>query len=263
MKNSKLPKIIVRNLGKSFLTPRGERVEVIKEISFEVQEGEFLVILGPSGCGKTTLLNLLVGFEKPDRGEVLIDGERAKEVSPERILLWQFFGLFPWRTIWENIEFGLELKRVPQAEREKIISELVRITGLRGFENRYPGEISGGMQQRVSLARALAVDPEVLFMDEPFGSLDASMRKVLEDELLRILSRKKKTVVFVTHNVEEALYLADRIIILSSRPTRIVKEIVPSFSKPRDEISDEFLKLKNEIVKILRTETQFLYTVGL
>ena len=252
-------KIQVKNLSKQFLNAAGENVLALKDINFSVRDGEFVVLLGPSGCGKTSLLNILAGFEKPSSGEVYIDQQPVKGPHPQRVLLWQFFGLLPWRTVRANIELGLEIRNVGKKERRRIADELIELVGLKEFVDRRPYELSGGMKQRVALARMLAVDPDILFMDEPFGSLDATIRSLLEDELLKILKKKKKTVVFVTHNVEEAVYLADRVQIMTARPGKIARSVAIDLPKPRVVVSHEFQKLETELLEILKQETMYTY----
>ena len=256
-------KIRVEHLYKQYQNADGENILALQDISFTVRDGEFVILLGPSGCGKTTLLNILAGFEKPTSGQVWIDGEPVQGPHPQRVLLWQFFGLFPWRTVRANIEFGLELRKVSRKERRRIADELIERVGLTGFADRRPHELSGGMKQRVALARMLAVDPDILFMDEPFGSLDATIRGLLEDQLLNILKEKRKTVVFVTHNVEEAVYLADRILVMTARPGRIARDVRVTLPKPRVVVSREFQELERELLEILKEETMYAYVTGL
>lgn len=251
-------KINTRNLNKEFCLPDGKPgTRALEGIDFCVAEGEFVVFLGPSGCGKTTLLNILAGFEKPTRGKVSIDGKPVNGPHPRRILMWQFFGLFPWRTVRGNIEFGLEIKGINSSTRKEISSKLIYTLGLSGFAHSYPGEISGGMKQRVALARVIAVDPEIFFMDEPFGSVDATIRRRLENMLLDILRDKKRTVVFVTHNVREALYLADRVFIMSANPGKIVHEEKISWSKPRSASQKEFRETEELLFHYLHSQTRF------
>jgi NitT/TauT family transport system ATP-binding protein len=211
----------------------GSFVEALKDVSLTVQDGEFLTVLGPSGCGKTTLLRILAGLEGHDDGEVRIDGRVITGPGPERAMVFQSFALLPWATTISNVAFGLELRGVAKAEREARAEELIDLVGLRGFEGRLPGELSGGMQQRVGLARALAVDPEILLMDEPFGALDEQTRRLLQEELLGIWEETRKTVLFVTHSMEEAVLLGDRIVLMSPRPGRIVDIVDVPLARPR------------------------------
>jgi NitT/TauT family transport system ATP-binding protein len=215
-----------------------------------------LAIIGPSGCGKSTFLRIIDGLVPPDSGSVHLAGKEVQGPGKGRGMVFQGFDLFPWRTTLKNVEFGLELLGVAKAERIERSRHFIDLVGLSGFENAYPHQLSGGMQQRVGIARALAVDPEILLMDEPFGSLDVQTRDLLQDELARILERDKKTVLFVTHGIEEAIYLADRILVLSSRPAKIQMTIEVPFSRPRtDEVKTqpEFLAIRQRIWELLKT----------
>lgn len=219
----------------------------LEAVDLEIYEGEFLCLLGPSGCGKTTLLNILAGFERPSSGKVLIDGEAVEKPHPKRITIFQEYALLPWRTVMGNVEFGLEMARVPKEERRRQVRELLDLVGLTGVEDRMPWELSGGMRQRVAVARSLAVDPDILFMDEPFGALDALTRIRMEEELIRIWLQKKKTIVFVTHDIDEAVYLADRIAVFSTLPGRI-REIIPAaIGRPRDRTGLDFVRLREKV----------------
>jgi len=221
----------VRNLAKRFAEVG---VVAFEGLTFEVVEHEVLCILGPSGCGKTTLLRVIDGLLAPDGGEVLIDGRRVTGPSPDVAMVFQHFGLFPWKRLDQNIAYGLKLRGRSPAEITATVARYVDLVGLSGFEHCYPFQLSGGMQQRAGLARALAVNPSVLLMDEPFGSLDAQTRETLQEELLRILEREPKTVLFVTHSVDEAIFLGDRILVMTARPGR-VREILPvEIPRPRD-----------------------------
>jgi len=223
----------------------------LEEINLEIFEGEFLCLLGPSGCGKTTLLNIMAGFERPSSGSVLIDGVEVNEPHPKRITIFQDYALLPWRSVLGNVEFGLELAHMPKNERQVKARELLNLVGLADVENKMPKELSGGMRQRVAVARSLAVDPDILFMDEPFGALDALTRIRMEEELVGIWLEKKKTIVFVTHDIDESVYLADRIVVLSALPGR-VREIIPIDSgRPRDRTSIEFVRLRERVYEAL------------
>src|SRR5215207_7396161 len=222
-------KLEVRHLYKSF----GD-LQVLSDIDFQVDDHEFVAIVGPSGCGKTTLLRTIAGIEKPDSGDILIDGRALAKPGPDRGFVFQQDSLFPWRTIWQNAVFGLEVNGQLDDERRARTKKLLRLVGLEGFENYYPNQISGGMRQRVNLARALAINPEVLVMDEPFSALDAQTREVMQVELLRIWQQGRKTVLFITHQIDEAVFLADRIVVLGRRPGW-VKETVPiALPRPRN-----------------------------
>ena len=202
-----------------------EKVLAIKDISFSVEEGDFVTIVGPSGCGKTTMLYLAAGLIKPTRGKIFVDGIQVTKPGADRGMVFQEFAILPWRTVWRNISHGLEIQKIPQAERDKIVRHYVDLVGLSGFEKKYPYELSGGMKQRVGVARTLAARPKVILMDEPFAALDAQTRLTLQKELLRICAEEQMTVLFVTHSVDEAVLLGKKIVVLSKRPS-VVKEIV-------------------------------------
>lgn len=254
----------VRNLTKLFFhpTPKGwGGLLVLDGVSFAVKEQEFVSVLGPSGCGKTTLARIIVGIETLDRGEVLIDGAPAGPPGTDRCLVFQNYGLLPWRTVLSNIELGLELKGVPPAERNTQARKYLELVGLSGFEGHFPHQVSGGMQQRTGLARALSVQPKMLLMDEPFGAVDAQMRILLQDELLRICELTRATVLFVTHSVDEAIYLSDRILIFSARPGRLVAEVKIDLPKPRygyDARSDaQFAETRKHVSQLLAERTDY------
>jgi NitT/TauT family transport system ATP-binding protein len=218
----------------TYRPPRGQAVLALENVSLDVREREFLALLGPSGCGKSTLLYLLGGFLPVQAGSITVGGRRVSGPGPDRGIVFQNFALFPWKTVRQNVLYGLEKQQLPRAEREQRAQELIELVHLRGFEGSYPSQLSGGMKQRVAIARTLATDPAILLMDEPFGALDAQTRALMHEELLAIIRRKPKTVVFVTHDVREAVYLADRVAVMSARPGR-VKEIVDTgFAGERD-----------------------------
>jgi ABC-type nitrate/sulfonate/bicarbonate transport system ATPase subunit len=216
-------------------------------VSLAVQPAEFVAILGRSGCGKTTLLNLVAGFLAPSEGRVLVDGEPVTEPGPDRGMVFQHAALFPWLTAVENIEFGLRSQGVPAARRRGLALELIELVRLRGFESRYPRELSGGMRQRVAIARALAPDPGILLMDEPLGALDELTRAEMQDELLRIWQARPKTVLLVTHAILESIYLADRVVVLSPHPGRVRAEFRIDLPRPRQRSSPAFMKWYEEI----------------
>ena len=249
------PMLDVREVSKEFVSVKNaEAVLAVDRISFTVNEGEFFVILGPSGSGKTTILNLIAGFETPSSGQVIVNGSVVTAPSWQRAVVFQEHALFPWLTTAENIEFGLKMKDVPAEKRREIVREYVDIVGLRGFENKYPKELSGGMKQRVGIARALAVDSSIVIMDEPLGALDAQTRSEMQDELLRILQQheKKKTVLLVTHSIEEALKLADVILVLSARPGRVKKTFRIEQTRPRKVLEDpEIIRLNVDLHELL------------
>jgi NitT/TauT family transport system ATP-binding protein len=231
-----------------------EEIVAIEEMNLDVMNGEFVCILGPSGCGKTTLLRIIAGLQTPSSGKILLKGKEIKGPGSDRGMVFQEFGLLPWRTVRKNVEFGLELKGIDKSERAKISSRLIEMVGLSGFENSHPNELSGGMKQRVGIARALANDPAILLMDEPFGALDAQTRNLMQKELLRIWKETKKTVIFVTHSVDEAVYLADRIVVLTTRPGRIKEIFEIPWEKPRDRASLDFANLRKRILNELEQE---------
>jgi ABC-type nitrate/sulfonate/bicarbonate transport system ATPase subunit len=241
-------KIVVRGVEKSF-TRRGETLAVLERMDLHVDRGEFVCILGPSGCGKTTLLNIIGGFDTPTTGSVEIDGELVHGPDSRRVFVFQEYGIFPWATVWDNIALGL--RRRTAVEQDKIISRYVELVGLEGFERTYPAELSGGMKQRVAVARALAVSPDVICMDEPLGALDSLTRLQMRGELLRIWKQEKPTILFVTHDVDEALQLADRIVIMSPRPARILEEVRVGLDHPRDVASAEYGRLKRRLYERL------------
>jgi len=241
------------NLTKIF--DQGDRrVVALKDFNLEVRENEFTVIVGPSGCGKSTFLHIAAGFEKPTEGEILLDGKPVTKPGPDRGFVFQEPNLYPWRTVLGNIMFGLEVMGVPKKEAEKKAMEYVKMVGLTGFENAYPHTLSGGMKQRVGIARALAYDPEVLLMDEPFGALDAQTRKVMQRELIRIWEKTKKTVVFVTHSVIEAVYLADTIVVMTARPGRVKGIIDVDLPRPRNYTDKRYLSIREKVLNLLEEE---------
>lgn len=216
-------------------------------MSFDVNDGEFLVILGPGRCGKTVLLNIIAGLEQQTEGKVVYNGREWKGVNPEISMVFQKLALMPFKTVMENVELGLKFRGMSKGQRREIAQHYIELVGLKGFEKSYPTQLSGGMKQRVGIARAYAADPKLLIMDEPFGQLDAQTRYQMQEEILRIWEKEKRTVIFVTNNIEEACYLGDRIILLSDCPAT-VKEVYPiSIPRPRDMVSGEFLKLRTVI----------------
>ncbi|GAA4972664.1 ABC transporter ATP-binding protein [Actinoplanes utahensis] len=251
------PKIRFENVGKTF-TSRGRTVTALQNIDLDVHAGEFLVIVGPSGCGKSTLLDLLGGLATASSGRILVDGEPVTGPGLDRGIVFQQYALLPWRTAQGNIEFGLEAKGVGRKQRAGQAREYLDLVGLAGFHDRYPHELSGGMKQRVAIARSLAFDPDVLLMDEPFAALDAQTRDGLQDELLRIWEKTGKTIVFITHGIEEAVYLGQRVAVMTSRPGRI-KEVVEvpidARSATEDLRSDpQFTHYRHQIWTLLRDE---------
>jgi NitT/TauT family transport system ATP-binding protein len=249
------PKLEVSHLSKGFLRASSGAMPVLDDLSLAVADLEFVAIVGPSGCGKSTLLRIVDGLIPPDSGTIRLNGALVNGPGHGRGMVFQSFDLFPWRTAIGNVEFGLEMKNLPRAERRARARRWIELVGLQGFENSYPHQLSGGMQQRVGIARALAIEPEVLLMDEPFGALDVQTRDLLQDELLAIWQRERKTVLFVTHSIEEAIYLADRVLIFTPRPARIERVLDIPFDRPRreDMKSDPaFVELRREIWQSLK-----------
>jgi len=243
-------KLEINNLTKTFVNKKTqERLVALKDVSFQVKEREFVCVVGPSGCGKTTLLRIIAGLEKADRGEVLIDGEVIKEPGPEIGMVFQEFALFPWRTVIKNVEFGLEYKDISNEERREIAEKYLKIVDLDGWEDKYPFELSGGMKQRAAIARALVNDPKILLMDEPFGSVDAQSRNLLQSQLLQIWNETGKTILFVGHHIDEAVYLADRIIVLTALPAKVKRVYDIELSRPRNRISVKFQEIRGNILK--------------
>lgn len=239
-------KLQIKNLRKVFQGKNGDTVAV-DGVSFDVYDNEFLVLLGPGQCGKTVMLNMIAGLETPTEGEIILDGEHVKGHDRKIGMVLQKTALMPWKNVMHNVEIGPKWRGVSKAERTATAQKFIDLVGLHGFEKSYPAQLSGGMKQRVGIARAYANDPEILIMDEPFGALDAQTRYAMEEEIAKIWQLQKRTVIFVTNNIEEACYLGDRIILFSNRPAKI-KEIYPNdLPRPRDMISDEFLKLRTAI----------------
>lgn len=250
----------IRNVSKIYPghSAKDAPVLALDDVSFDIADREFCSILGHSGCGKTTLLNLLAGFESPTAGEIRVASQVVGRPTWSRSMVFQDYALFPWLTVEQNVSFGLEMKKVPADERRAIVERQIGLVGLTGFEKRYPHQLSGGMKQRVSIARALSVDPDVLLMDEPFAALDAQNRALMQQEMGRLLAHadadSRKTMVLVTHSIEEAILLSDRIVVLSSRPGR-VKEIVPvGMARPRDEDDPAFIELRHHLRDLINEE---------
>ena len=241
--------VSVTHLDKVFEREGLAPTVALADINLEIEEKEFICLVGPSGCGKTTLLRIIAGLEKPTSGDVRLDGVPIAGPDPQRGMVFQEYSLFPWKSVIDNIAFGLEMKGISRQERREIAEEYLDIVNLEQFRDAYPHELSGGMRQRVAIARALANNPRVLLMDEPFGALDAQTRNVMQKELLEIWEETKKTVVFVTHSVDEAVYLADRIVVLSPRPGKIEEVIDVNLPRPRDRTEPVFADLRKYILK--------------
>jgi NitT/TauT family transport system ATP-binding protein len=234
----------------------GAAVTALKNIMFDIAPGEFVSLLGPSGCGKSTLLNAIAGFITPTSGTITVQGEPVVKPGPDRGMVFQEYALFPWMTVEKNIAFGLEIKGAPASEINAKVEELLGILKLKEFRKRFPKDLSGGMRQRVAIARVLALDPPIMLMDEPFGALDALTRRSLQDELLRIWQTLRKTVVFVTHSIDEAIYLGSRIVVLTYRPGTVKRDMQVALPRPRDTSDAEFNRLKRELSLLVMEEQQ-------
>lgn len=247
--------IEVRDACKHFIQD-GKEFIALDHVSLDIEKGEFICLLGPSGCGKSTLLNALAGFEKVNSGTVRIDGKEVTEPSISNITIFQNYGLLPWRNVLKNVELGLESKKVSKEDREKISKKYLELVGLSGYEKRYPKQLSGGQQQRVAIARGLAVDPDIIFMDEPFGALDAITRMKLQEDILRISKEEKKTIIFVTHDIEEAVFLADRIVVMMTDPGRIKSIVKVPLGAHRDRTGQDFLYVRDKIFELFNIKTE-------
>lgn len=239
--------ISIEKVSKAFTLKDKSTLTVLDKVDLYIKEGEFICLLGPSGCGKSTLLNLIAGFDTPSTGTIKINGNTVTQPSIERIVIFQNYGLLPWRNVIKNVELGLEAKKLKRKERRRIAEEYIKLVGLSDYKKHHPPQLSGGMQQRVALARALAVEPKILLMDEPFGALDAMTRMHMQDEIERIWQEKKKTIIFVTHDIEEAVFLADRIVIMTPSPGRVKTIIEVPLPRKRDRTSLDFLKIKDKV----------------
>jgi ABC-type nitrate/sulfonate/bicarbonate transport system ATPase subunit len=257
-------KVSLRNVARSFVSPTGERIQALRDVNLEVEDryspdgrdiGELRVLLGPSGCGKSTTLRLIAGLDHPDSGQILVNGAPVTGPGRDRGMVFQKYTSFPWLTVSQNIEYGLKINGFPEQERRQTVARLVEAVGLAGFESSYPDTLSGGMQQRVAIARTLALRPSVVLMDEPFGALDAQTRGDMQELLLRIWGESASTILFVTHDVDEAIYLADHIYVFSARPGTIVEDVPVPFGRPRDpsmKQSDQFHELQQHVLDCLR-----------
>lgn len=253
----KKPRIVVRGLRKRFIDiARQQELIAIECMDLEIGDDEFLTILGPSGCGKTTFLNIVAGFEQATSGELALDGEPIRKPGPDRGVVFQEYALFPWLTVAQNIEFGLRERRVAKAERRECVRRQIASVGLSGFEQRYPQELSGGMRQRVALGRVLVNDPKILLMDEPFAALDAQTRTIMQQELLRVWGAERRTALFITHNIEEAILLGDRVVVMTARPGRIKEIVKIELPRPRDVTSTDFNEYRRRVTLLLEDEVQ-------
>lgn len=251
--------VTINNLSLNYSMSEEKELKVLNNIDLLVKKGEFVSIVGPSGCGKSTLLNCMSGLLKPSNGHILFEGRNITKPFKKCSMVFQNHSLLPWRNVINNIKYGIELQGIDNKKREVIAQEMISLVRLNGFEKFYPHQLSGGMKQRVNLARALAADPEILLMDEPFASLDAQSRELMQFELLRIWQKNKKTVLFVTHQINEAIYLSDKVIVLSARPARIKEVIDIRLPRPRDleiKLTDKFIKLEKYIWKLIMEEVE-------
>lgn len=246
-----MKKLIIDSISKTFNGSAKRKVEALKEISLNLDTGEFIALLGPTGCGKTTLLRIIAGLEKSDHGRIFADDREVSDVADISTLVFQQYSLFPWMNVLENVAFPLEVKKLPPFEIAAIAKEHLKLVGLSGSEKARPYELSGGMQQRVAIARAFAHNPEILLMDEPFGALDEQTRHRLQIVLLDIWEQKKKTIIFVTHNIDEAIFLADRIVVMAADPGRIIEDLRTDLPRPRKHLDDRFTDLHLKIRNLL------------
>jgi NitT/TauT family transport system ATP-binding protein len=247
--------IRIDGVGKVFGAQENS-VVALEAIDLAIPHGQFTCLLGPSGCGKSTLLNAVAGFATPSSGTITVDGQNVTGPGPQRGMVFQEYALFPWMTVAQNIRFGLDIKRLPRAESTHRVDELLQLLSLADFRHRYPKDLSGGMRQRVAIARVLALDSPILLMDEPFGALDALTRRNLQDELLRLWTTLQKTILFVTHSIEEALYLADRIVVMTYRPGTVKCDMTVALARPRDPSAPAFNALKRELGLLVMEEQQ-------
>lgn len=247
--------IRIENVHKTFATPGGN-ITALQQIDLSIAAGEFVCLLGPSGCGKSTLLNAVAGFQPPSQGQIIVNGQAILSPGPDRGMVFQEYALFPWMTVAQNIAFGLEVQKKPKAEIDLTVNQLLAMLHLQDFRDRFPKDLSGGMRQRVAIARVLALDSPIMLMDEPFGALDALTRRNLQDEVLRLWQRLGKTILFVTHSIEESIYLADRIVVMTYRPGTVKRDHYVDLPRPRDPASPAFNELKRELSLLVMEEQQ-------
>ncbi|MDE5737316.1 MAG: ABC transporter ATP-binding protein [Oscillospiraceae bacterium] len=254
--------IEIQHAYKTFLQ-NNEKFTAFEDVSLSIEKGEFICLLGPSGCGKSTLLNAIAGFSPVTEGSIKINGKEVKEPSVQNVTIFQNYGLLPWRSVQKNVELGLESKKIPKSERHKIADNYIALVGLSNFKKSHPKQLSGGMQQRVSIARALAVDPDIIFMDEPFGALDAITRMKLQDDILKIAKQEKKTIIFVTHDIEEAVFLADRIVIMTPNPGKIKSIVTVPLKGHRERTASDFLQVRDKIFDLfnMKHEEEIEYVI--
>ncbi|MDO9516952.1 MAG: ABC transporter ATP-binding protein [Methanosarcinaceae archaeon] len=247
-------RLTVTNVSRTFGKKGSASTKALDNVSLEIKNEEFVCFIGPSGCGKTTLLRIIAGLDLPTSGEILLDGIQITVPDPKRGMVFQEYSLFPWRTVIDNVAFGPQMQGIKKKESLKIAEKYLELVGLEQFKNSFPYELSGGMRQRVAIARALATEPQVLLMDEPFGALDAQTRNTLQYELLEIWGKKNVTIMFVTHSMDEAVFLADRIVVMSARPGKIRDIINVDLPRPRDRTAPESNELRNHVLKLLAEE---------
>ena len=243
------------DVSRVFKTEKGETVEALSRISLEIRDQEFICILGPSGCGKTTLLRIIAGLESATSGTISLDETKISKPSPRMAMIFQEYSLYPWRNVQDNVTLGLELKGMKKTEREENAKKYLDLVGLKGFGHSFPHEMSGGMRQRVAVARALAIDPSILLMDEPFGALDAQTRNRMQHELMHIWQKTKKTILFVTHSVDEAVFLADRIVVLTRRPGTVREIVTVPGERPRERTGEEFVQIRRHLLDMITEES--------
>jgi NitT/TauT family transport system ATP-binding protein len=243
------------DVTKVFCNEQGDKTEALSHITLNVEKKEFVCLLGPSGCGKTTLLRIIGGLEQATSGFVYLNGEQIAGPTLQMAMIFQEYSLYPWRTVQDNVAFGLEIRGIPKSDRYGAAQKYIDLVGLEGFESSHPHELSGGMRQRVAVARALAVEPEILLMDEPFGALDAQTRNRMQMELLHIWEMTKKTVIFVTHSVDEAVFLADRIVVLTRRPGRIKEIVDVPQERPRERTAQTFIEIRRHVLDLIAEES--------
>ncbi len=241
--------IEIQNAGKTFIQDN-KKFTAFEDVTLSIEKGEFICLLGPSGCGKSTLLNAMAGFSPVTSGSIKIDGKEIREPSVKNVTIFQNYGLLSWRTVQKNVELGLESQKIPKDERRKIAEKYIEMVGLSDFRKYHPSQLSGGMQQRVSIARALAVNPDIVFMDEPFGALDAITRMKLQDDILNISRQEKKTIIMVTHDIEEAVFLADRIVIMTPNPGKIKSILTVPLRGHRERTASDFLQVRDEVFEL-------------
>jgi NitT/TauT family transport system ATP-binding protein len=245
--------ISVKNVTKTY-NHNGQNIDAVRNVTLDIKKSEFVCLLGPSGCGKSTLINMIAGFEQPTEGTVLISGEPVLRPSPRYVTIFQNYGLLPWRTVEKNIQLGLEARKMGRKAMKQVVDEYIEMVGLTGFAKYHPHQLSGGMQQRVAIARTLAVDPEVIFMDEPFGSLDALTRMKMQEVIAGLWEMQNKTIIFITHDLEEAVYLADRIVVMTPNPGEVKTVISLPLSRKRDRTSPDFVKFREEVFNQFETK---------